>query len=207
MKDKIIFYLPIIIFISPIFGNSIDLTKLREGDIIFHESISEQATAIKHATKSRYTHVGIIFKYKEMFKVLEAIEPVKITDLNSFIKRGINGHYVIKRLKNDQKVLTPEIVFKMKQYGNSFLGKHYDLYFEWSEDRIYCTELVWKIYEKYTGIKIGELKTLKDFDISAPTVQALMKKRYGSKIPYSEPVISPVDMFNSSELQTTMVIN
>jgi hypothetical protein len=50
MKDKIIFYLPIILFISPIFGNSIDLSKLREGDIIFHESISEQATAIKHAT-------------------------------------------------------------------------------------------------------------------------------------------------------------
>ncbi|EOQ97354.1 NlpC-P60 family hydrolase domain protein [Leptospira wolbachii serovar Codice str. CDC] len=90
----------------------------------------------------------------------------------------------------------------MKTYGDSLLGKHYDLYFEWSEDRIYCTELIWKIYDKITGIKIGKLKTLKDFDTSSKQVQTLMKKRYGNEIPYSEPVISPVDMFNSDELIT-----
>lgn len=55
----------------------------------------------------------------------------------------------------------------MKEYGNSLLGKHYDLYFEWSENRIYYTELVWKLYEKFTGIRIGELKTLKEFDLSS----------------------------------------
>lgn len=200
MKIIFLISISILISLSSIFGKPLDTTLLEDGDIIFHESISEQATAIKLATKSRYTHVGIIFRYDNDFKVLEAIEPVKITNLNSFINRGTNNHFNIKRIKNSKKILTPIVISRMKEYGNTLIEKHYDLYFEWSNDRIYCTELVWKLYNKFTGLKIGELKTLKDFDISSKTVQKLMKKRYGNHIPYSEPVISPVDMFNSSEL-------
>lgn len=196
--------LHLIISTNSIFGKSIDTSKLEEGDIIFHESKSEQATAIKLATKSKFTHVGIIFKYGKTFKVLEAIEPVKITDLSKFIGRGTNNHYVIKRISNAKTKLTPETIQKMKEYGNSLLGKHYDLYFEWSDDRIYCTELVWKLYDKFTGIQLGNLKTLRDFDLSSKPVQTLMKKRYGKNIPYVEPVISPVDMFQSNELVTVL---
>ncbi|AVQ13162.1 Orthopoxovirus protein, PF05708 family [Leptospira santarosai] len=78
------------------------------------------------------------------------------------------------------------------------------IYFGWNDELIYCTELVWKLYDRYTGIRLGELKTLKDFDLSSPAVQFLMKKRYGNRVPYSEPVISPVDMFHSSELITVV---
>lgn len=202
MKSKSLLILLFCIITHPNSGKPIDRSKLQEGDIIFHESKSEQATAIKLATKSRYTHVGIIFKYGNVYKVLEAIEPVKITDLDSFIKRGTNQHFVIKIIHHANQILKPEIIFQMKEYGNSLIGKHYDLYFEWSENRIYCTELVWKLYEKFTGLKIGDLKTLKEFDLSSKPVQSLMKKRYGNKIPYSEPVISPVDMFHSKELMT-----
>lgn len=180
---------------------------LMEGDIIFHESNSEQAKAIKAATKSRYTHVGIIFKYDDVYKVLEAVEPVRITPLSSFIKRGQKNHYVIKRLRDREKVLTNNKIREMKQYGDSLLGRHYDIYFGWQDDRIYCTELIWKLYDKFAGKKLGELKTLKDFDLSSMKVQYLMKKRYGNNIPYSEPVISPVDMFNSSELITIVSYN
>jgi uncharacterized protein YycO len=202
MKVIYLIVISILISLSSIFGKPLDTSVLEDGDIIFHESISEQATAIKLATKSRYTHVGIIFRYGNDFKVLEAIEPVKITNLNSFISRGTNNHFIIKRIKNSREILTPIVISRMKKNGNTLIGKHYDFYFEWSNDRIYCTELVWKLYNKFTGLKIGELKTLKNFDISSMTVQKLMKKRYGNNIPYSEPVISPVDMLNSSELIT-----
>lgn len=193
-----------VLLLTSLYAKSLNQSLLLEGDIIFQESLSEQATAIKLATKSRYTHVGIIFKYGNTYKVLEAIEPVKITDLNLFIQRGKNKHFVIKRIKGAKEILTPERISQMKNYGSSLLGKHYDLYFEWSEDRIYCTELVWKMYDRFTGLKIGNLKTLKDFDISSNQVQSLMKKRYGKEIPYSEPVISPVDMINSTELITIL---
>ncbi|TGK10679.1 YiiX family permuted papain-like enzyme [Leptospira selangorensis] len=185
----------------------IKFSDLMEGDIIFHESNSEQAKAIKAATKSKYTHVGIIFKYGNDYRVLEAVEPVRITPLASFIKRGQKNHYVIKRLKDRETVLTESKIQDMKKYGNSLLGRHYDIYFDWQDDRIYCTELIWKLYDKFTGKKLGDLKTLKDFDLSSSKVQYLMKKRYGNIIPYSEPVISPVDMFNSTELITIISYN
>ncbi|TGL50827.1 YiiX family permuted papain-like enzyme [Leptospira wolffii] len=188
-------------------AEEIKSSELMEGDIIFHESNSEQAKAIKAATKSRYTHVGIIFKYGNNYKVLEAVEPVKITPLSSFIKRGQKNHYVIKRLKDREKVLTNSKIQEMKQYGDSLLGRHYDIYFGWQDDRIYCTELIWKLYDKFADKKLGDLKTLKDFDLSSSKVQYLMKKRYGNNIPYSEPVISPVDMFNSTELITVISYN
>lgn len=199
------FILVCLLFSSALWGNDELSHNLMEGDIIFHESDSDQARAIKFATKSRYTHAGIIFKYQNEYKVLEAVEPVKITPISSFVKRGRNGHYVIKRLKDRENVLTDEKIDQMKKYGNSLLGKHYDIYFGWDDNLIYCTELIWKLYNLYTGKKLGELKTLKDFDLSSSIVQYLMKKRYGNRIPYSEPVISPVDMFDSSELVTVIV--
>ncbi|EQA73087.1 YiiX family permuted papain-like enzyme [Leptospira noguchii] len=185
----------------------LDNSNIIEGDIIFHESNSEQSKAIRLATRSPYTHVGIIFKYGNEYKVLEAVEPVKLTPLSAFIKRGKKYHYVIKRLKNRNDILSKNKLAEMKRYGESFLGKHYDIYFGWSDDRIYCTELIWKLYNKTTGKKLGELKTLKDFNLSFPQVQSLMKKRYGNNIPYSEPVISPIDMFESTELETIISAN
>ena len=42
----------------------------------------------------------------------------------------------------------------MKNEGEKFKGKNYDLTFEWSDDKIYCSELIWKIYKRSTGIEI-----------------------------------------------------
>jgi hypothetical protein len=192
--------------ITPEKPNSV-FSKLQEGDIIFHESLSEQAKAIKLATKSRYSHVGIIFKYKDELKVLEAIQPVKITELESFVKRGVNQHFVIKRIKNSEDLLTKDKIRMMKEYGNSFIGKNYDLYFQWSNEKIYCTELVWKIYHKILNLELGELKTLEDFNLTDPIVKKIMKARYGSKIPLKEPVISPSDMFDSQILEEIIRVN
>jgi hypothetical protein len=36
---------------------------------------------------------------------------------------------------------------KMKEAGKLYEGKPYDLYFEWNDEIIYCSELVWKIYK------------------------------------------------------------
>ena len=46
----------------------------------------------------------------------------------------------------------------MKKIGDSYKGKNYDIYFNWNDDELYCSELIWKIYEQGAGLKIGELK-------------------------------------------------
>ena len=90
----------------------------------------------------------------------------------------------------------------MRELGKSYKGKSYDIYFEWSDDRIYCSELVWKIYKGATNIEIGQLEHLSDFDLSSDIVKAKMKERYGDNIPMDEEVISPAAMFNSDKLIT-----
>ena len=146
--------------------------------------------------------MGIIYKQGKDFFVYEAIQPVKLTPLTDWIKRGENEHYVVKRIKNSQNLLTPETLTKMKQVGEKYSGKDYDLYFEWSDSRIYCSELVWKINKEAVGLEIGELEDLGDFNLTDKAVKQKLKERYGDNIPKDELVISPASMFDSDQLIT-----
>lgn len=101
--------------------------------------------------------------------------------------------------------MTTETIQKMKQEGNKFKGKNYDMTFEWSDDKIYCSELIWKIYKRSTGLEIGKLEKLSDFDLTNEVVKQKMKERYGDKIPLNEIVISPKAVFNSELLETINV--
>ena len=175
---------------------------IQNGDIIFQTSQSSQSKAIQLATDSKYSHMGIIYENDGQFLVYEAVQPVKLTPLTEWMNRGENGHYVIKRLENAEQVLTNSTLTKMKQIGEQFKGKPYDIYFEWSDDKIYCSELVWKVYKQATDIEIGQLEQLSDFHLSNDIVKAKMKERYGENIPLNEKVISPAAMFNSDKLIT-----
>lgn len=180
----------------------LDKDQIRNGDIIFQTSLSQQSKAIQLATNSKYSHCGIIYIDNGNLYVFEAVQPVKTTPLDKWIARGENGHYVIKRLKNADEILTSDVLIKMKQEADKLKGKNYDLTFEWSDDRIYCSELIWKIYKRATGLEIGKLERLKDFDLTYEVVKNKMKERYGDKIPMDEVVISPVAIYNSELLMT-----
>ncbi|TAE68970.1 MAG: YiiX family permuted papain-like enzyme [Bacteroidetes bacterium] len=179
--------------------------EFQEGDIIFQISLSGQGKALKLATKSNYTHCGIIFVMKNEFFVYEAIQPVQFTPLKTWIDRGDGGHFVVKRLKNSTKILTKNILEKMKENGNKMKGKNYDIHFGWSDDKIYCSELVWKIYKSATNIEVGKIQKLKDFDLTSQEVKQKMKERYGNYFPLEENVISPISIFKSDKLEEVMV--
>jgi hypothetical protein len=92
----------------------------------------------------------------------------------------------------------------LHEAGARFLGRSYDLTFDWSDERIYCSELVYKVYDRALGIKIGELQRVRDFDLTDVAVQAKMQERYGSELPLDAPVISPVAMEQSPLLVTVV---
>jgi uncharacterized protein YycO len=179
-----------------------DNDEIKNGDLIFQTSLSGQSKAIQIATNSKYSHCGIVYSNNGRFYVFEAIQPVRKTPLDKWIARGENGHYVIKRLKNADQGLTAETLQKMKREGEKFKGKNYDLTFEWSDEKIYCSELIWKVYQRATGIEIGKLEKLSDFNLTHEAVKKKMKERYGDKIPTEEIVISPTAIFNSDLLMT-----
>ncbi|MFN5641278.1 MAG: YiiX family permuted papain-like enzyme [Sphingobacteriales bacterium] len=184
--------------------NAVIDPSIQNGDIIFHTSKSNQSKAIQEATGSKYSHMGIIYKQGEKYFVYEAIQPVTLTPLDKWMARGEGGHYVIKRLKDSKKYLTETTLLKMKAIGDKYSGKNYDNFFEWSDDRMYCSELVWKIYKEGCGIEIGKLEQLKSINLESELVRTKIKKRYGNKIPLNELVISPGAMFDSDKLTTVI---
>jgi uncharacterized protein YycO len=177
---------------------------VRDGDVIFHTSRSSQSLAIQRATGSQYSHMGLVVHRNGKPFVFEAVSTVRLTPLDQWIARGTGRHFVVKRLRNAESVLTPAALEKLRAEARRFAGRPYDLTFGWADDRIYCSELVWKAYDRALGIQIGGLQEVRDFNLSDPAVRAKMRERYGNNIPLNEPVISPVAMFQSSLLVTVV---
>lgn len=202
MKSKLILLGIFFIFSCQNSSAAIETDKLQTGDIIFQVSQSDQSTAIQIATNSRYSHVGILYQKGDTWYVLEAVQPVKLTPLKTWIERGKDKHYVVKRLKDSDAILTKEKLERLRNIEDSFLGKKYDIYFNWSDEELYCSELVYKVYQRATGVEIGKLQKLRDFNLRHPVVAKKLRERYGNNIPLEEKVISPASIFQSKKLET-----
>lgn len=172
------------------------------GDIVFQTSRSGQSQAIQQVTRSAYSHMGIVYIRDGKPYVFEAVEPVKSTPLQQWIDRGEEKHFVVRRLKDAGELLTRDALDRMLAEGEAFKGRHYDLVFEWTDEKLYCSELVWKIYKRALGIEIGELQTISEFDLDDPVVQQKIRERWGGPPPPDQIVISPAVMFESELLRT-----
>lgn len=170
----------------------------QEGDLVFQTSRSAQSIAIQKATHSPYSHVGIVLFRDGKPYVFEAVQPVKFTPLEAWIRRGKQGRFVAKRVR---KPLSPAALAAMHRLAARYVGRPYDLTFEWSDQRMYCSELVWKLY-KGAGITLAPLSRLGTFDLGDPEVRHILHQRYGSHVPLDEPVIAPSALFASPLLGT-----
>jgi len=185
--------------------NNPDVSRLREGDIIFQTSKSSQSKAIQLATHSKFSHMGIVRSEGGALFVCEAVQPVKLTPVYLWIERGEGGHFAVMRLKNADTVLNQEGVRRIRSEENRYLGKKYDPYFEWSDDRMYCSELVWKVFDRAFHIQLGRLQHGSDFDFTHPVVQQSLKVRFPGGFPPGEPCISPRAIFESDQIETVYV--
>lgn len=180
------------------------LPSVRDGDIIFHTSRSSQSEAVQRATRSRYSHMGLVLYRKGAPYVLEASATVRYAPLAEWIARGNGHHFVLKRLKTSSTILDPKALQALREQARRFEGRAYDLTFEWSDDRLYCSELVWKIYDRALGVQIGARQKLREFNLADPVVTAKMRQRYGTDVPLDETVVSPNAMFDSPLLETVI---
>lgn len=167
--------------------------EVREGDVIFQTSQSEQSPLIQIGTRSKISHCGIIVMRGGKPYVLETLRTLVLTPLDKFIARGEEGKYWIKRSKKENIKI---------RYSN-YLGKRYDLAFKFDNGRYYCSELVYDIYKKQLGIELAEPRQVKDYLIlftdRLPKIKRAMKRRGISKKQYA---IAPVDIFNSEHMES-----
>jgi GR25 family glycosyltransferase involved in LPS biosynthesis len=171
---------------------------LQVGDIIFHKSQSSQAKAITEASGSEWTHVGIIVSKGGKWNVAEAIGPVVSTPLQDFINRGKNKEYKIFRFKYfDPKTMTSNLLKAIQKQN-----KPYDIYFEMSNERTYCSELVYKAMLEVTGQQVGQMQQFKDLKLNGPYVKALIKKRLtdtGRELNPEEEIITPISQMREAD--------
>jgi hypothetical protein len=174
---------------------------LRNGDIIFQQSQTSQAVALEEATKSIWTHTGIILWHDNRWMVAQASTTVGYTPLEQFIAKGKQRRFVIKRLKDKIFPLDSDTGRNLENRVANFLGRPYDIYFKWDDGSIYCSEFVWKVYEPF--VRLTEPQKMKDLDLSGPHVKKLILERYkhnGKKLNLEETVVTPISIFNSSRL-------
>lgn len=116
----------------------------------------------------------------------------------------MDNKFVIKRLIDSEKSLSENNLIEMKKIASKSLNKNYDIYFEWSDEKMYCSEYVWKVYKEGIGIEVGKTQKLKEFDLASEEVKKIMDERYGDKPPLEETVISPAAVFDSDKLKTIL---
>ena len=172
--------------------------EVQSGDIIFQISTSSQAPAVALASNSPITHVGIISVEGDKVTVIEAVEPVREIPVKDFIDHGTTwGVYRLKDTPQDTKWSK-----KVIRAARAMKGKHYDSLFQWGDDRIYCSELVWKAFSRGAGVDLVQPQRIGDLNLSLAPVQSLIKRRMGGKkLNLEEKIVTPGALHESDKLE------
>jgi hypothetical protein len=168
---------------------------LEAGDLVFETSTSAQSAAIQWATRSPWSHVGIVDVGRDGAFVIEALGRVSRTPWSAWRRRALRGGEVL--------VLRPRALTAAQRAGaaaraRDFLGKRYDPRFGWGDDRIYCSELVVKAYERGAGISYGKRERLGDLRLAG--IETAAEKRWGGKLPKDLVLVTPASIAEDGRL-------
>jgi len=123
--------------------------QLQDGDLVFHQSRSAQSAARGRRDQEQVHAYGSRAAAREQAaRLWRAVQPTKLTPLAAWVARGDRGKVVIKRLKSANEVFTAEVRRRMHEMGRGWLGRPYDPLFQWTDDRLYCSELVYKLLDR-----------------------------------------------------------
>jgi len=168
--------------------------ELQTGDVVFQTSRSRQSAAIQRATRSPWSHVGIVEVTKAGTFVLEAIQPVSRTPWERWRRRGAGGRVLVMRARG----LDPAAAGRVIAVAKGFLGRPYDPWFRWDDGRIYCSELVTKAFERGAGIALGERQPVGELAIEG--LEAELRRRFG-RIPADLVLVSPASIAADADLE------
>ncbi|MEZ4237716.1 MAG: YiiX/YebB-like N1pC/P60 family cysteine hydrolase [Myxococcota bacterium] len=128
-----------------------DAADLHTGDLVFHRSRTRQSALLARVTGSQWTHVGVVFVQDGTTNVLEAGDPVRFVPFADWAARAADGRIGIRRLAAHPDGLPDDVVSKMEALAASWLGRRYDAAFSWTDDRLYCSELAYKLLTEALG--------------------------------------------------------
>lgn len=145
---------------------------LQNGDVVLQASTSERSALIRKASRSPYSHVGVVERAKDGVFVLEALQPVSRTPLAAWVKRGEGAWVTVLRPKGLDAAARNRVVAAAKKE----LGKPYDARYRWDDERLYCSELVVKAFARGAGLSVGKQELVNTLQLSDEEL-ALAAKR------------------------------
>ncbi|MDZ7616924.1 MAG: YiiX/YebB-like N1pC/P60 family cysteine hydrolase, partial [Patescibacteria group bacterium] len=169
----------------------------REGDVVFQSlPYSRLVRAIEGATRSPYSHCGVVAKRDGRWVVYEAYDGVSATPLREFLFRGRNQGFAVYRLKEDRQQYVPA----MLECVQSYLGRPYDVRYRFDDEAIYCSELIFKAYRTATGGE--ELGTVVKFgDLNWKPFEETVQHYEPGPVPLDREMITPKDLALAPQLE------
>ncbi len=167
----------------------------QEGDIVFqslpHNPIID---AIEGATDSPFSHCGILHGGAAGWLVIEAIGPVKETDLAAWIAQGREKHYSAFRLQDPYRPKIPAFI----KAAQSYEGRPYDIHYDMDDAAIYCSELIYKAFLRATGEEMGRIQMLGE--LRWLPYSDVIKQIEGGKLPLERKMITPRSLSEAPQL-------
>ena len=173
----------------------------RVGDLLFQSSPrGPLVDAIEGASESPYSHVGMVVQRGNQWFVLESGGGggVATSPLDGFILRGRQGSFAVYRFQDRYTKKIPEIVAEAER----FLGRPYDIHYEFDDAKIYCSELIFKGFKAATGEDLGRVRKLGD--LKWQPYEAVIRQIESGGLPLERPMITPRDMSEAGQLELVM---
>ncbi len=169
----------------------------REGDILFQSlPNSPLIDAIEGASKSPYSHCGIVSLVDGKWIVYQAIGKVQATPINEFILQARDKKMDAYRFDDDHEKHIAEVISKVKNY----LDRPYDFRYRMDDETIYCSELIYKAFRDATnGKELGELTRLGDLDWQ-PHEEVITFLEQGP-VPLDRMMITPKHLSEANQLE------
>jgi hypothetical protein len=168
----------------------------REGDILF-QSLPRNPLidAIEGATASSFSHCGILHWSGSRWVVIEAIGPVRETPLAAWIAQARNQQFTAFRLKPRYRTKIPAFV----QAAQSYRGLPYDIHYDFDDNAIYCSELIFKAFRRAAKEDLGKIQKLGELQWQ-PHVEVI-KQIEGGNLPLERKMITPRSLSEAQQLE------
>jgi hypothetical protein len=168
----------------------------QEGDIVFQSlPHGRLVDAIEGATHSPYSHCGIVGYEDGGWVVYEAYSKVERTPLYTWFTRGRNCGFAVYRFKPAYQSRLAAIMDNVR----GFLGRPYDIHYEMDDQKLYCSELIYKAFLAATGERLGKVVRLGDLDWKP--FRQLIEQIEGGPVPLDRTMITPKDLAEAEQLE------
>jgi hypothetical protein len=171
------------------------LSDKQEGDVLLqslpHSALTD---AIETVSRSPWSHCGILVRRDGHWQVAQALMDVHYTPLLEYLIQGRDLRVTSFRARN----LTEEQKARLKLGIARLLGKPYDINYEPDDRKIYCSELVWKVYDRELGIHWGEWEAFGMLNWKPAEVFVRSVER--GKVPLDRMMITPVGLTRTGKV-------